>query len=95
MKNGIVPGVILAIMGLMLFAYEGMAISLRNGAANTSARTRQVQLQSAHIARTEGPNDQTFPAGPVLAGILFMSGVGLAAISANPVFQSQSENQNG
>jgi hypothetical protein len=88
MTKRIIPGVILAIMGVGLFTYQAYGLSVRKNmvAANSTVRNTR------NFAANGSANDEEFPAISLLAGFLFMSGIGVAAVSANQTLRAQQEN---
>lgn len=88
MNKRIILGLILAIVGVGLFTYRAYGLSVRKSlmAANSTAR------HTRNIAASAPENEEEFPALSLLAGFLFMSGIGVAAVSANQSLRAQQEN---
>jgi hypothetical protein len=86
MKRSAIPGLLLALIGIVLFAHLGIARAMQ----------KQTALQkSARRTETAQKTEQAFPLASLLAGFFFMSGVGLVAVSAHPVALSQGEDSGG
>lgn len=83
MKRSAIPGLLLALIGIILFARQDVARIMQKRTAPNSASVRKSQ----NTLKAE-----TFPLASLLAGFLFMSGVGLVAVSAHPIALSQMEN---
>ncbi|MGA8143993.1 MAG: hypothetical protein WB987_08915 [Candidatus Acidiferrales bacterium] len=76
MNRATIPGIILAVIGIILFAHQGIAQATQKrilAEASTIHQSKAIQLP-----------EQKFPIASLLAGFLFMSGIGLVAISAHP-----------
>ena len=84
MKRSAIPGVILALVGIVLFARQDVTRLMQKNQTpvHTSAVRRLVPAQMA---------EQTFPLASLVAGFLFMSGIGLVAVSAHPPVAPQQE----
>jgi hypothetical protein len=84
MKRSLIPGLILAVIGIALFARQDIARILQKKRApiHTTAVRRMDPAQMA---------EQAFPVASLLAGFLFMSGIGLVAVSAHPTVVPQQE----
>ncbi|HEY2109232.1 MAG TPA: hypothetical protein VGH17_04980 [Candidatus Acidoferrales bacterium] len=87
MKRSAIFGLLLALLGMVLFAHLGIA----------RAKQKETVLHKAAVRRMEAAQktEQAFPLASLLAGFFFMSGVGLVAVSAHPVAPSQRENFDG
>ncbi len=87
MKRSAMPGILLALIGIVLFAHLGIARAMQ----------KQMALHKATLRRMETAQktDQAFPVASLLAGFFFMSGVGLVAVSAHPAALSQREDSDG
>ena len=85
MKRSTIPGILLAVIGIALFAHLGIARAMQ----------KQTALQKPTARRMEAAQkmEQAFPLASLLAGFFFMSGVGLVAVSAYPVALSQAEDR--
>lgn len=83
MKRSAIPGLLLALIGIVLFAHQDIAriTQKRTAPHKTSIRKSEVALKA-----------EAFPVASLLAGFFFMSGVGLVAVSAHPIRLSQVEN---
>ena len=79
MKRRIIPGLLLAIIGVGLFTYQAYGLSVRRNLAASHSSARTTRTIGAHTTAPE----EGFPAISLLAGFLFMSGVSVAAVSAN------------
>ncbi len=79
MKRRIIPGLMLAFIGIALFTYQAYGLSMRKNllAAKTSA------AHSHTVGTSATATEEGFPAISLLAGFLFMSGISVAAVSAN------------
>ena len=86
MKRSAIPGVLLALVGIALFARQDIARIMHKRTAPHSASVRKSEATLKADA---------FPLASLLAGFFFMSGVGLVAVSAHPIALSQMENPNG
>lgn len=86
MKRSTIPGLMLAIIGLVLFAHQDIAQATQKRAA-----AEQTAVRRAHAAAA---TEQGFPVASLLAGLFFISGIGLAAITAHPLAQSLEEKPN-
>lgn len=84
MKRSLIPGLILAVIGIVLFARQDIArvMQKKRTPVHTSAARR---IDPAQMA------EQAFPLTSLLAGFLFMSGIGLVAVSAHPTVVPQQE----
>ena len=84
MKRSTIPGILLAVIGIALFAHLGIARAMQ----------KQTALQKATVRRMEAAQktEQAFPLASLLAGFFFMSGVGLVAVSAHPIAISRMQN---
>ena len=82
MKRSTIPGLILALVGIALFAHQDIA----------RAMEKHTPLHAASVPRREVTQKaEAFPLASLLAGFLFMSGIGLAAVGAHPVALAQEE----
>ncbi|MFY9731212.1 MAG: hypothetical protein WB723_02035 [Candidatus Acidiferrales bacterium] len=81
MKRSAIPGLLLALIGIVLFAHLGIARAMQKQTALHKATLRQME--------TAQKTEQAFPVASLLAGFFFMSGVGLVEVSAHPVATSQ------
>ena len=82
MKRSTIPGLILALIGIALFAHQDIA----------RAMEKRSPLHAASIRRSEVTQKaEAFPLASVLAGFLFMSGIGLAAVGVHPIALAQEE----
>jgi hypothetical protein len=79
MKKRIIPGMLLAIVGVGLFTYQAYGLSVRRNLAAAHLSARTTRTMGAHTTASE----EEFPAISLLAGFLFMSGISVAAVSAN------------
>lgn len=81
MKRSTIPGILLAVIGIALFAHLGIARAMQ----------KQTALQKPTARRMEAAQktEQAFPLASLLAGFFFMSGVGLVAVGAHPTALSQ------
>jgi len=86
MKRSAIPGLLLALVGIALFARQDIARIMHKRTAPHSASVRKSEATLKADA---------FPLASLLAGFFFMSGVGLVAVSAHPIALSQMENPNG
>lgn len=86
MKRSAIPGLLLALIGIILFARQDIARMAQKPARPHSASVRK----SEATLRAE-----PFPLAALLAGFFFMSGVGLVAVSAHPSALSQTDNPEG
>ena len=86
MKRSAIPGLLLALIGIVLFARQDIARIMHKRTAPHSASVRK----SEATLKTDA-----FPLASLLAGFFFMSGVGLVAVSAHPIALSQMENPDG
>ena len=82
MKRSAIPGLLLALIGIVLFAHQDIAriAQKRTEIHRASAQKNQAALKA-----------EAFPLASLLAGVCFMSGVGLAAVSAHPSAGSERE----
>jgi uncharacterized membrane protein HdeD (DUF308 family) len=87
MKRSAIFGLLLALLGIVLFAHLGIARAVQKETALHKAAVRRME--------TAQKAEQAFPLASLLAGFFFMSGVGLVAVSAHPVAPSQRENFDG
>ncbi len=87
MKRSAIPGLLLALIGIVLFAHLGIARAMQNQTALRKATVRRME--------TAQKTEQAFPVASLLAGFFFMSGVGLVAVSAHPIALSQMEDSDG
>ena len=76
MKRSAIPGLLLALIGIVLFARQDIARVMQKRTAPHSASVRKSQATL---------KAEAFPLASVLAGFFFMSGVGLVAVSAHPI----------
>jgi hypothetical protein len=84
MKRAALPGLILTLVGISLFAHLGIA---------QATQGHHTLVHGASVAINEAASRaDRFPLAAVLAGILFMSGVALIAVSAHPIVQARPEN---
>jgi hypothetical protein len=83
MKRSAIPGLLLALLGIVLFARQDIARVMQ----------KRTDLHATRIKRNETAlkAEQAFPLASLLAGFFFMSGVGLVAVSAHPVVLSPQE----
>jgi hypothetical protein len=92
MKKRTAPGIILAIIGVGLFAYLGIGQTTQKNPMKAGSAIR-----SNHTIQV---NEPSFPFSSLLAGFLFMSGISLVAISAQQEshrqerIQAQKESEN-
>ena len=77
MKRSAIPGLLLAVIGIIIFARQDIMRFMQNKTEMHATRIRQ----SEATLKAE----QAFPLASLLAGFFFMSGVGLVAVSAHPV----------
>jgi len=84
MKRSAIPGLLLALLGIVLFARQDIARVMQ----------KRTDLHTTRVQRSDGGlrAEQAFPLASLLAGFFFMSGVGLVAVSAHPVVPPQQEN---
>jgi hypothetical protein len=82
MKRSSIPGIILTLIGVVLFAHLGIA--------HATQPHPLAHASSVAINEAASKADQ-FPLAAVLAGVLFMSGIALIAVSAHPVELAQPE----
>ena len=77
MKGSAIPGLLLALLGIVLFAHQDIARFMQ----------KRTELHATRVRRNEAAlrAEQAFPLASLLAGFFFMSGVGLVAVSAHPV----------
>ena len=86
MKRSAIPGLLLALIGIVLFAHQDIARVMQK---RTELHATRVQRKEAALKA-----EQAFPLASLLAGFFFMSGVGLVAVSAHPVvMQPQEDSQ--
>jgi hypothetical protein len=77
MNRSTISGLILAVIGIILFAHQDIArIMKKRTVVHAAAVRRNEPAQTA---------EQAFPLASLLAGFLFMSGIGLVAVSAHPI----------
>lgn len=76
MKRSSIPGIILTLIGILLFAHLGIA--------QATQPHPLAHASSVAIKQAASRADQ-FPLAAVLAGVLFMSGIALIAVSTHPV----------
>jgi hypothetical protein len=83
MKRSAIPGLLLALIGIVLFARQDIAriMQKRTTPHSASVRKSEVTLRA-----------EAFPLASLLAGFFFMSGIGLVAVSAHPIALSQMQN---
>jgi hypothetical protein len=86
MKRSAIPGLLLALVGIALFARQDIAriMHKRTAPHSSSVRKSEATLKA-----------DAFPLASLLAGFFFMSGVGLVAVSAHPIALSQMKNPDG
>ena len=77
MKRASVSGLILAVVGLILFAHQGIAQATQKHEASEQTIARH--------ARSAATIEEGFPVASLLAGFFFISGIGLVAIAAHPL----------
>jgi hypothetical protein len=84
MKRSAIPGLLLALLGIVLFARQDIARAMQ----------KRTDLHATRVQRSDGAlrAEQSFPLASLLAGFFFMSGVGLVAVSAHPVVPARQEN---
>jgi hypothetical protein len=84
MKRSAIPGLLLALIGIVLFAHQDIVRVMQ----------KRTDLHATRVHRNEAAlrAEQAFPLASLLAGIFFMSGVGLVAVSAHPVVLPQQGN---
>ena len=87
MKRSAIFGLLLALLGIVLFAHLGIARAMQKETTLHKAAVRRME--------TAQKTEQAFPLASLLAGFFFMSGVGLVAVSAHAVAPSQRENSDG
>ena len=86
MKRSAIPGLLLALIGIVLFARQDIARIMH----------KRTAPHSASVRKSEGTlKADAFPLASLLAGFFFMSGVGLVAVSAHPIALSQMKNPDG
>jgi len=86
MKRSAIPGLLLALIGIVLFARQDIARIMQKRTAPHSASVRKSEATL---------KAEAFPLASLLAGFFFMSGVGLVAVSAHPITLSQMKNPDG
>jgi hypothetical protein len=86
MKRSAMPGLLLALIGIVLFAHQDIARVMQKRTVPRSASVRKSQATL---------KAEAFPLASLLAGFFFMSGVGLVAVSAHPIAVSRLENPDG
>ena len=84
MKRSSIPGLILTLIGILLFAHLGIARA-------TQPHTL-VHGPSVAVNEAASRADQSFPLAAVLAGVFFMSGIALIAVSAHPIASARPKN---
>jgi hypothetical protein len=86
-RRSAIPGLILAMMGIVLFAHQDIARVMH----------KRTVVHAANVRRNDTAQkaEQAFPVASLLAGFLFMSGVGLVAVSAHPTVPPPRENPDG
>jgi hypothetical protein len=87
MKRSAIPGLLLALIGIVLFAHQDIARVMH----------KRTELHASRVRRNEAAlkAEQAFPLASLLAGFLFMSGIGLVAVSAHPMgVPARSQNEN-
>jgi len=84
MNRSTISGLILAVIGIILFAHQDIARLMKKRTVVHAASIRRVEA-----AQTA---EQAFPLASLLAGFLFMSGVGLVAVGAHPIVLPRQEN---
>jgi len=84
MKRSAIPGLLLAVIGIVIFAHQDIVRFMQN----------KTEMPATRVRRSEATlkAEQAFPLASLLAGFFFMSGVGLVAVSAHPVVPPQQEN---
>jgi hypothetical protein len=82
-KRSAIPGLLLALIGIALFARQDILRTMQKRTPLHAASVRRIQAAQ---------KAEAFPVASLLAGFLFMSGVGLVAVSAHPVSLSPKEN---
>jgi hypothetical protein len=77
MKRSAIPGLLLALIGIVLFSYQDLARVMQ----------KRSELHPPRVGRNEAAlkAEQSFPLASLLAGFFFMSGIGLVAVTAHPV----------
>jgi hypothetical protein len=77
MKRLAIPGLLLALIGIVLFAHQDLARVMQ----------RRTELHASRVQRNDAAlkAEQSFPLASLLAGFFFMSGIGLVAVTAHPV----------
>jgi hypothetical protein len=87
MKSSAIPGLLLALIGIVLFAHQDLARVMQ----------KRTELHASRVQRNEAAlkAGQAFPLASLLAGFFFMSGIGLVAVTAHPVgVPTRPQNQN-
>jgi amino acid transporter len=84
MNRSTISGLILAVIGIILFAYQDIARVMQ----------KRTVVHAASVRRNDAAQkaEQAFPLASLLAGFLFMSGIGLVAVSAHPIVLPRQEN---
>jgi hypothetical protein len=83
LKRSAIPGLLLAVIGIVLFAHQDIARAMQKRTPQHAATVRRIEAAQ---------KAEAFPLASLLAGFLFMSGVGLVAVSAHPAPLSPKEN---
>ena len=74
-KRSAIPGLLLALIGIVLFAHQNI----------TRIVQKRTELHMASVRKNEAAlKAEAFPLASLLGGVFFMSGVGLVAVSAHP-----------
>jgi len=84
MKRSAIPGLLLVVIGIVIFAQQDIVRFMQN----------KTEMPATRVRRSEATlkAEQAFPLASLLAGFFFMSGVGLVAVSAHPVVVPAQEN---
>jgi hypothetical protein len=84
MNRSTISGLILAVIGIILFAHQDIARVMQ----------KRTVVHAANVRRNDAAQkaEQAFPLASLLAGFLFMSGIGLVAVSAHPIVLPRQEN---
>ena len=83
MNRSTISGLILAVIGIILFAHQDIARVMQ----------KRTVVHTANVRRNDAAQkaEQAFPLASLLAGFLFMSGIGLVAVSAHPIVLPRQE----